>query len=88
MPTECPQNEKQKHPLNEEKKQNGTRRHTHASSAKKRSRSLRERRILVYSAIGLSVFGCIASLVTGQPTIVVAMNAPLLAIIGSDIFIR
>ena len=45
-----------------------------------------ERRILVYGAICLSILGVIAFLVTGQVGVVIAMNAPLLAIIGKDFF--
>lgn len=47
-----------------------------------------ERQLLVRSAICLSVLGVIAFLITGQLGVVVAMNAPLLAIIGKVYFFR
>ncbi len=44
--------------------------------------------LLVRGAICLSVFGVIAFLITGQVAVVLAMNAPLLAIIGKEFFSR
>lgn len=48
----------------------------------------KDRQMLVYCSVGLSVLGVIAFLITGQVAVVVAMNAPLLAIIGKDYFLR
>ena len=47
---------------------------------------LSERRLLVRGVLCLSVLGLIAFIVTGQVAVVVAMNAPLLAIIGKEFF--
>lgn len=47
-----------------------------------------ERRLLVRGVLCLSVLGLIAFIVTRQVTVVVAMNAPLLAIIGKGLFVR
>ncbi len=49
---------------------------------------MRERQLLVRSAICLSVLGVISFLITGQLGVIVAMNAPLLAIIGKVYFFR
>ncbi len=46
----------------------------------------RERQILVYGTIGLAVLGVIGFLITGQVALVLAMNAPLLAVIGRGLF--
>ena len=47
-----------------------------------------EQKILIYSSIGLSILGLFAFLITGQVAVVLAMNAPLLAIIGRSLFSR
>jgi hypothetical protein len=49
---------------------------------------IRERRVLLYSSIGLAVLGVFAFLVSGQVAVVIAMNAPLVAIIGKEFFRR
>lgn len=58
----------------------------HKGVKEKEPLDMGERRLLVPCAICLSVFGVIAFLISGQIAVVIAMNAPLLAIIRKRIF--
>ncbi len=58
----------------------------HKGVKEKETLDMGERRLLVPGAICLSVFGVIAFLISGQIAVVIAMNAPLLAIIRKRIF--
>jgi hypothetical protein len=48
----------------------------------------KEQLFLICSTVGLSILGVIAFLISGQVTVVVAMNTPLLAILGRDVLSR
>ncbi len=58
----------------------------HKGVKEKKTIDMGERRLLVHGAMCLSVFGVIAFLISGQIAVVIAMNAPLLAIIRKRIF--
>lgn len=58
------------------------------TNIKESSLDLQERRLLIFATTGLSILGVIAFLISGQVAVVVAMNAPLLAVIGRGMFSR